>query len=229
MAYYIATCVIVWDVNVKLFGPWLQLLPGPCLTGGKTLSTGKEKLKQDLAILEAMASEMEAYLMSDVLFWQMMKGGMPKLTLGGYLMRQRRLLALRDELLDTAEQARLDAAVAQFNQALVEKIVRFEQKANEELGVRLRQWSEYLKDLNWESKASAATYGSAVETRAMIAALIDKLQTAPYRLEPHYAQQLNVLDMNLRNHWKWGEFVWPDEWQPAYPRDRYWWLYGKPG
>jgi len=191
------------------------------------LATGKEKLSQDLAILEAMASEMEDYLKSDVLFWRMMKGNMPMLTLGGYLVREHRLLALR-HLLDESEQARLDAAVTRFNQALVERIVRFEQKAHQELEARIRQWSEYLRDLEGDSKAAAVNYETAAETRTMIAALAHRLQMAPYQLQPRVPEQVELLDRKLRRRWQPGDFIWPDEWRPAYPEMEYWWLYGRP-
>lgn len=192
------------------------------------MSAGKEKLEKDLAVLEAMASEMEQYLTSRTLFWRMVKGGMPMLTLGGYLMRQRRLLALR-QLLNEEEQARLDTAVAQFNQALVERVVRFEQKAHRELQARLRQWGEYLKDVEREAAGRVFNYETAVETRAMIAAVIDKLETDPYQLEAKVRRRVASLDNSLRLYWQPGEFVWPEAWQPAYPPEKYWWLYGRPG
>jgi hypothetical protein len=157
----------------------------------------------------------------------MMKGRMPKLTLGGYLMRQHRLLGLRDRL-DGSERERLDATITQFNQAFEERIVRLEQKAHRELDARLRQWSEFLKDLEWEKFAAIASYKSAVETRMMIAAIMELLQTAPLRLESRIGRQVRLLDANLRRQWRTGDFVWPDEWKPAYPAGEYWWLYGTP-
>jgi len=191
------------------------------------VSEGIEKLRQDLEILEAMAAEMDSYLRSDVLFWPMAKGNMPRLTLGGYLMRQHRLLAL-EHLLDEAEKERLDAAVAQFNEALVEKIVRLEQRAHQELHARLRQWAEYLKELSRESTSSRAYYVTAVETRAMITALVNKLKLPPYQLNQRIPQEITMFDGNLRRRWHSGNFVWPEEWQPAYPKAIYWWLYGTP-
>jgi hypothetical protein len=191
------------------------------------LSSGKQKLGRDLTILQAMSGEMDDYLKSEVLFWQMMKGGMPKLTLGGYLTRQHRLLALK-HLLDESERVRLETAVVQFNLALVEKIVRLEQKAHRELAARIRQWGEYLKDIEWEKGGSIGGYGSAVETRAMIAALIDQLQMAPYQLDSRFLAQVSLLDTNLRRSWRRGAFVWPESWQPAYPSKPFWWLYGSP-
>ena len=184
------------------------------------------KLAQDVTILAEMAGEMVDYLRSDVLYWQIMKGGLPKLTLGGYLMRQHRLLAL-PELLSDEEQAVVDTAVAQFNQALVEKTVRLEQKAHQELDARIRQWGEYLKDFRWERSAAIAGYTSAVENRVMITAVTDKLQMPPYQLNSRITEKIALLDGNLRSRWRTGPFLWPGAWQPAYPRTDYWYLYGK--
>ncbi len=183
------------------------------------------KLAQDVTILAEMAGEMADYLRSDVLYWQMMKGGLPKLTLGGYLMRQHRLLAL-PKLLSDEDQAVVDTAVTQFNHALVEKIVRLEQKAHQELEARIRQWAEYLKDFRWERGAAVAGYTSAVENRVMITAVTDKLQMPPYQLDTRLTEQLALLDGNLRSRWRSGPFLWPEAWQPAYPRGDYWYLYG---
>lgn len=189
--------------------------------------TGAEKLHQDLEFVELLAEQIDAYLMSDTIFWKTVETNLPDLTLGGYLMRQHRLLALRDLLAET-EQSRLDTAVIQFNQALVEKGPFFERKASRELEARLRQWHEYLKELDEENADSAAYYSSAVETRVMIAALIDKLQATADQLEAHLPEKLNVLDKKLRQHWQSGRFIWAQEWQRAYPQTPYWWLYGRP-
>lgn len=187
----------------------------------------ESKLQHDLAILTAMADEMADYLRSDVLFWPMSSGGMPKLTLGGYLMRQFRLLALGDTL-QPAEQQQLSRAVSTFNQALVERVVRFEQKAHQELEARIRQWGEYLRDLEKDRDMGPAGYGTAVETRAMIAVLVEKLQKRPYQLQPRIMPRIDLLDQNLRHFWEPGPFVWVAAWQPAYPQADFWWLYGQP-
>ena len=71
-----------------------------------------QKLEQDVTILSEMAAQMDDYLKSDILFWKMGQGGMPMLTLGGYLMRQYRLLTLAD-LLPAARQEEMETAVIQ--------------------------------------------------------------------------------------------------------------------
>jgi hypothetical protein len=191
------------------------------------VSNGIEKLRQDLEIMTAMAEEMNSYLMSEVLFWPMGNTTLPRLTLGGYLMRQHRVTALQ-HLLTEEEQRQLEVVIKQFNLALVEKIVRFERRAHEELEARLRQWGEYLTDLARDAGGSKGYYATAVEPRAMVAALINKLQFPPYQLDERIPQQAAAYDSNLRRRWQSGEFVWAEEWQSAYPKGEYWWLYGRP-
>jgi hypothetical protein len=192
---------------------------------GGTMSAASEKLRKDVAILSAMTAVMDSYLKSDILFWKL-DGGMPMLTLGGYFMRERRLLAL-PHLLSMGDQEQVETAVFQFNQAIVEKIVRLETKANKEIDARIRQLDEYLRDLQ-NKKVTGLNYGAAIEPRVMIAALVDKLSLPPWHLDEHIPQRLAILDQGLRRQWTPGEFVWPDGWQPAYPQDEYWWLYGRP-
>lgn len=186
---------------------------------------GTEKLQNDLAALEAMVAEMDDYLQSDVLFWPMAQRDLPRLTLGGYLMRQHRLLELRD-LLSMQQQDRLHKAINQYHKALEEKVVRFEEKAHEELAARLRQWQAYLGEAR--QGTGVAYYESAVEPRVMGEALIAQLRVQPYQLQSELAQRVAMLDRELRQIWEPGEFIWPEEWKPAYSREKFWWLYGHP-
>ncbi len=191
------------------------------------MSEGKEKLGQDLKILEAMAAGMDEYLRNQSLFWPLPDTTMPRLTVGGYLLRQHRLVALR-QLLALREQQRLDDAIRLFNEALVEKVVAFEKRANDELHARLRQWSEYIRELRHESLAAGDYYASAVEIRAIIAAILAKLSMPPYELDKGIRTEADAYDKALHNYWQPGDFVWPEDWRSAYPPKDYWWLYGRP-
>lgn len=186
-----------------------------------------EKLTQDLAILQVMASQMADYLKSETLFWPMEHSNMPQLTLGGYWLRQHRLTALH-HLLSSEQQARLSAAVKQFETAVSPWVVRTEQRAHTELEARIRQWDEYLRDLREKRGAEASAYAAQVEIRAIIAALVAQLQQAPYQLNEKLLHPILRQDKGLRARFASGDFVWPVEWQPAYPKPEYWWLYGRP-
>ena len=191
------------------------------------MQDGNERLAQDVAALGAMAGQMAEYLDSEILFWPLGRNNMPMLTLGGYLLREHRLLAL-PELLTPDQRTQLDAAIFQFNQALADRVVRFETKAQHELEARLRQWAETIKEIDNGTLATSSNYATVVETRAMIHALLDRLSMPPYRDEGRSNQHLALLDTRLQGRWTPGDFVWPAEWQPAYPRGEYWWLYGSP-
>lgn len=184
------------------------------------------KLQTDLHVLTVMAEGMADYLRAEALFGKT-SGRVPKLTLGGYLMRQHRLLALQ-ALLTPAEQAEMAQAVAQYRAAVAEAIIRSEERATQECHARLRQWEETIRDLRRDGRAHASYYPTAAEPRAMLSELIQMLATPPYQLDPTIPERLALLDTGLRGVWDDGEFIWPAEWQPAYPHANFWWLYGQP-
>jgi hypothetical protein len=193
------------------------------------VAVGQDLLKRDLAILEAMVDGMPEYLMSDAAVWAMRRGDMPPLTIGGCLMRLRRLSRLQNQLLGEERVALAEARDA-FDEALREKVVRFEQRAYGELNARLREWTTYLRDLAHSSKIAGdrGRYAATVDTRILIDELTDKLGEHPYRLDGRVARDIAALDRRLRPMWQPGDFVLDAVWQPAYPADRYWWLYGRP-
>ncbi len=187
----------------------------------------KEKLVQDLAILQEMAGQMADYIKSETLFWPMQYSNMPQLTLGGYWLREHRLTAL-ESLLTDVQKIQLDAAKKTFETAVSDWTVRTEQRAHAELETRIRQWGEYLRDIAANKTAEIANYSVQVEVRAIIAALVDQLQNPPYKLESSLVESILQQDKALRARWDNGPFVWPEAWQPAYPLSEYWWLYGRP-
>ncbi len=184
-------------------------------------------LLHDLLILEEMAANMEAYLVSDAREWNIPRSNMPKLTIGGYLMRQQRLLALENNLQDE-DAARLRAAISVFDAALLEKVVRFEDRAHQELHSRIGEWISYLRDMGSRVSSEVNYYAGIADTRVVITCLIDELQKRPYELEKGVLEEIQDLDKNLRMRLKAHPFVWEMVWQPAYPKETYWWLYGCP-
>lgn len=189
-------------------------------------TNGIKKLQEDLNILAEMAQRIPDYLRSDILFGKM-PGKMPALTLGGYLMRQHRLVELK-ELLTAEEVERLEQAIAQYQQVMESNIVRSEERAQREFGARLQQWQEYIRELRRDTKANFYYYKTAVEPRVMVEELLKMLTTYPYQLDEQLPERLEALDGAVHNIWDRGDFVWPDEWQDAYPADQYWYLYGQP-
>ena len=181
----------------------------------------------DLMILEEMASNMEAYLDHDTLNWTIPRVNMPKLTIGGYLMRQHRLKILAEQL-EPQDQTRLKVAIQTYDNALVERVVRFENRANKELHTRIGEWMGHMREMGNRILSEANYYAGIVDTRVVISALIDQLQVRPFQLEEGIVSQVNALDKNLQARLDDQPFIWDPVWQPVYPREKYWWLYGCP-
>lgn len=184
-------------------------------------------LLHDLLILEEMAANMNSYLVSDTRGWVIPRSNMPKLTIGGYLMRQHRLLAVEEKLLDE-DKARLRKAIEMFEGALIEKVVRLETRAHRELHSRIGEWVSHLRDLGSKASSQENYYAGIVDTRVVISSLIEQLQKRPYKLEDGVEEEVQELDNSLRVRLLAHAFVWDMVWKPAYPEAKYWWLYGCP-
>jgi uncharacterized protein YukE len=126
--------------------------------------------------------------------------------------------------LNNVEQRRLDAAINRFEQAVARRRDRFTEKAHRELNSRTQQWDNALTELIRDP--SPAYYRSDVDKRAMITTLLEALRLSPAQ-QREISERVARLDERLRQHWVDGPFIWPDEWQPAYPPAEYWWLYGR--
>ena len=191
------------------------------------MNTDDAVVTNDLKIMEEMAANMAAYLDSDAVDWTMPRAHMPRLTIGGYLMRQQRLLALKDEL-PSAEQARLAEAMKQFDDALKERVVRFETRAHQELHKRISEWIAILRDLSRRAQMEAGHYAAVVDTRVVIEALLHKLDSRPYKLREGVRDEISAIDQLLNRRFVKDGFVWDPVWTTAYPSSEYWWLYGRP-
>ena len=188
---------------------------------------GVEKLKKDLQILKAMVEELANYLDSEVLYWPMFKASYPQMTLGGYFMRQRRLQRL-SYLLSDSDQAELEQAVNQFNELTFDRKAQVMKKVLRELEARVKQWEQHLSEY-WDSEiVEKEYYQTDAEVRTMIADLIFELKINLSQNEKDLLLNIDALDHELMANWQEGDFIWSDEWIPAYGKGDYWWLYGLP-
>ena len=183
--------------------------------------------KADLAVCQAMADEFEAYLKSDVLYWQMDAARpsgdqLPKLTVSGFLERARRLQAA---LLSPTQRATLDDNIRCFERARDTNRQRYETRALHDLRGRLDTWAWYLDDYAKQPNEEASYYPSRAHTRLAIALLLDEL--AGHAEAAPFAQRLFVLDERLRADWIDGTFVWHSSLAHTFPREQFWWLYGR--
>jgi len=172
-------------------------------------------IEQDKAYLEAGIPEVGDYLLSQELFWPISARGfsLPRLTVGGILLAKARLEA-RDE--------RIESLVAQLDGIRLKWQVAWETKAGQEVQTRLRLWSNYLSDYRHNPEGHADAYPHEVSYRVMLHLLLAELPSPP----PEQAA-LSQLDSLLRTSLVGDDFIWDADLQNGFPREAYWFLYGK--
>ena len=187
-------------------------------------------LERDVAICNAMAADLNTYLLKDTLYWYLSDSGprrhpYPQLTLGGLLMRLHHLAVLQGQLPPHIHavymQARDDAEVAFQSWR-----VHLERKLLAEISARLRSWSNFLADCSESPRECGDEYPTQAEVRTMIALLSERATgvTGVNQLRA----QVRGLDRRLQDLTTPGPFVWDPIVEAAYPPDPFWWLYLSP-
>ena len=172
-------------------------------------------IEKDRAYLEAGIPELEDYLLSDELYWPVTARGydLPRLTISGLLLAKKRLEARGVRI--EAHRSRLDAVCSKWRAA-------WEKKAGRELQSRFGLWNNYLTDYRQNAEGHADAYPHEVSYRVMLQLLLMELPSPPPEREA-----LSRLDSVLRASFSPGDFIWEPGLQPGFPREEYWFLYGK--
>jgi hypothetical protein len=174
-------------------------------------------LVSDLAAYRAFASEFEAYLKSETMFYNV-GGSLPALTIGG-LLYLRRVLAVRHHELSPTERNEYEKADDQISQVLNRWASNVERKALKEISSRLNIWRSALEDLGDD-------YVGSVHQRVYLELLMSLVSRLPE--SEKYRQRLATLDTLLRNKILPAEFILDPAISSAFPPHEFWFLYRKP-
>ncbi len=190
--------------------------------------------EHDLVILTAMADQITPYLVEGELFWPLpgrLRGGMPHLTIGGFLLRRHRLTAMRARL-DDRQQARLDDALAAFDAARSEWRIHYLNKINREWEMRANLLQQFLTDCETLDSANCfENWPTTARHRTILYHLQEALQEQGAGPTESQLAELTRLDGGLRRYLSQGEagqFLWGADLAAIYPRDPYWWLWVVP-
>jgi len=184
----------------------------------------------DIDVLAAMLDEFEDFVRSDVVFWPLagstrLIAPFPKLTVGGLLFYHFRLAALQEGLAVEAVQTALPL-LATADAALRNWRANLERKALAEIGARLNSWAWFLDDCDDRPASCDRNYPGEAQARVYAQLLLDLLtenaQAAPSQT------RLRSLDSRLRGRFVPGKFIWEDDLRLAFPKDKFWFLYGRP-
>lgn len=180
-------------------------------------------LDQDVRVLSAMASSLTPYLFEDEIFGSL-EHNMPRLTLGGLLLRLHRLQCLEDALdveqLETVKNAQLN-----FEAERTKWAVHYERKIVRELRSRLMALERFLAECSEKGSGCASEYPVQAEKRTMIHHLVGEASRLNILAED-IELQLNHADQKLRRLLTGSAFITEDILRVAYPPEEYWWLYG---
>jgi len=167
--------------------------------------------EQDILFLTESLPQLQDYLLSNELYWPL-NNSLPRLTPGSVLLALARLdVTLPDEARKFRSQ--LDSVRSRWR-------VAWEKKAAREMAQRLRLWSQYLSDYQYASE-SAGSYPTEVRGRAILQLLLPETPDVPEK------STLAELDAMLKMRLVSGKFVWDAALQAAFPKNDYWFLYGK--
>ena len=183
-------------------------------------------LDRDVRTVEAMAARLVPYVYEDEIYGQM-SSDLPKLTFGGLLMRLHRLSAIANNLLSPQQQAVLHKAQEELDKVRKEWATAYEKKLEGELKMRITQLEQFIAECGESARACAENYPSSIEKRVIAEHLKDEAQ-ARNALPTTLKGGLSSADAKLRRHVKAGDFIWDKRLEPAYPRDKFWFLYAAP-
>lgn len=181
-----------------------------------------------LAVLESMVEHLDDYLDGDRLFKTITAyppdgERLVKLTIGA-------MLELTDELqahsLTAAQEEQLTELEQHAGRIRRQRSGAYYDKVAHELKSYADSWRWFLQSCEDGDRRCVTEYPNEVATRLRIERLLDE---AGDRQEvADQRRRVEQLDQRLRNIWSPGEFVLRNAPADAYPRDTYWWLYGRP-
>lgn len=180
----------------------------------------------DLTAYTAMVNNLVPYIYEKELFGQI-GNRLPRLTLGGMLMRQHRLQTLRHEL-KPEEVLAFDEAITKLKDLRYEWLNHYKDKLLQEFNSRVNAMGFFIEECDADWSTCDANWPNEAEKRTIIAHVVEEA-TAQKIYETEQRNKLNKLDQKLRRFFREDNFLWDDRLQDAYPKQAFWWLYGRPG
>ena len=183
--------------------------------------------KEDLDIISSMVERLESYLQTDEVYGNqgMFVEGLPAITLGGLLMRIRRLNAVRD-LIGKSGQRELDEAIATHDALYNEWRAHYEKKVLAELESRLTRIEQFIEETKDNPPPSSLFFEPEQMRRTIVQELLYLIQRSGINADT-YKEKLNKIDAELKELVKASDFKWATGLETIYAPDDFWWLYSE--
>lgn len=191
-------------------------------------------IAQDLKEARAMVESLTTYVRGDQLYGTVGTGGffsggrMPALTVGALVMRLRRLAALAEAgKLDDSQKQHL-AEVETKNKAVRrEWAYHYDGKMRREINSRLDAMKPFFEECASSMKLCARVYGPEVLRRTTVEELLLYMDELGLDVSAERTKA-KAIDSQLRRYVSPSPFGWASELEPAYDRQKFWWMYAAP-
>jgi hypothetical protein len=186
-----------------------------------------ESIEYYLRYLTASIPELDSYLLSSELFWPVAISppagtqAYPRLTLGSLLYAEKVGSAFRS---DVSQQTSLRKIQIEIDRSRIKWRTAWQAKARKEWISRLRQWWNYLEEYRQHPDNQFSYYSMEVRWRVFVELL--RTEIGEDQPEEEY-KLLTGLDLFLESVFQHGGFIWDELLETAFPRQPYWYLYGR--
>ena len=184
-------------------------------------------LMKDQAFIRSAADHLEAYLLSNELYWQMTPakqdrgvGNLISLTPGNLMIS---LIKIKHFPWREAEQTTFEPLLKRVDDEISKWRSAWRKKVERELNARLKQWQDYLAEVGTDD--ALVDYSFKVRNRA----ILDCFDPRDVSLTPAQNSLLFLLDDRLKRLTVTGGFVWEPEVEGGFKPDVFWYLYRQPG
>ncbi|MFN3331543.1 MAG: hypothetical protein ACK47M_03380 [Caldilinea sp.] len=196
------------------------------MTGSHLLA---ETPQVDLAVVAAEVDELEEYIIKGDVYRtlrvQTPSGTqMVQMSAGDLLTRLYRLESMREQLAPEERSRAKDLALT-ARSTIYSLRTRFHDLLKREIKTRLDSLNWFLDDVVGDSKRARVEYPFEIRNRQRIQLMAEELAED---LTPELKQQIARVDDRLRLIAKPAGFLWDNQLEPLFPRERFWYLYVSP-
>lgn len=192
-------------------------------------STNTERqynFQKDLRTLVSMAERLEAYVRDDEIYGnQGSFAGLIAVTIGGILMRIRRLNALR-EFIGKSKQAALDLVIQKHESVYQEWTVHYEQKILAEAHSRIDRIAQFIEEYHDDGYTTIIAFEPERMRRTILQEILYMMQRINLQ-DDALMKKIDTTDERLRAIVVDAPFQWHPKLETVYSPDEFWWLYSE--
>ena len=183
----------------------------------------------DLGIVEAMADELEEYIVANELYRTLSlhtaEGNQTLQMTGADLLTRLYRLQGERHLLSAADQVRLDAVQNRVDNTIYSLRTRFLERLQREIKARLDSLKWFLDDCLADRQRARVEFPFEMRNRQRIE---EALKMMSYQLPEAQQSFLRQIDARIRQVALPSEFLWDERWKTIFPPQPYWYLYVRP-